>query len=94
MSLLSPVQHAKLAALADRLYGNHDLPIDADVVDQLAKIFGSTLGFPCDCGVRGVALRTAFRDEPIRTFIRLLVALDSAATSGVPTPTPPGVLPP
>lgn len=94
MGVLSTVQHARLSALADRLYQNHDLPIDADVVDQLAKIFGNTSGFPCNCGIRGNALRMAFRDEPIRTFIRLLVALDSAATGGVPTPTPNGVLPP
>jgi hypothetical protein len=94
MAILTTAQHTKLQALADYLQGNHDLPIPAEVVDQLAKIFGNTSGFPCNCGVRGEAIRPSFRDEPIRTFIRLLLAMDTAATGGALTATPRGVLPP
>jgi hypothetical protein len=94
MAILTTAQSTKLQALADYLQGNHDLPIPAEVVDQLAIIFGNTSGFPCSCGVRGVDIRTAFRDEPIRTFIRLLIALNSDATGGTLAATPTGALAP
>jgi hypothetical protein len=93
MATLSTTNRAILVDLIRRLETTHDLPIDAVVVEQLDKVFGNTSGFPCACGIRGTSLRDSFRDAPIRTFLRLLLALDDAAGSAL-TPTQSGVLAP
>jgi hypothetical protein len=83
MATLNSTQRAQLVKLIDYLAFNHDLPIPAEVVEQLDKIFGGTSGFPCACGVRGNSLRDSFRDEPVRTFLRLLLALNDDAGGGL-----------
>jgi len=90
MATLSASQRAILASLVQYLAFNHDLPIPAEVVEQLDKVFGGTSGFPCACGIRGNSLRDSFRDAPIRTFIQIILALnDDAGAALVPTPSGP-----
>jgi hypothetical protein len=94
MAVLNESQRARIVALIDYLAFNHDLPIHVDVVDQLDKIFGGNSGFPCACGVRGNSLQVSFRDEPIRTFLKLILALSDDATGGELAATPSGPLAP
>ncbi len=75
----SVTQRALVQSLADYLNGNHDLPIDSRVVENLAKIYDGSTGFPSSCGIRGNDLRSSLRDEPIRTFLRLLIATSDGA---------------
>jgi len=93
MAVLTSAQRAILVSLIDYLAYNHDLPIPGEVVEQLDKVFGGTSGFACACGIRGNSLRDSLRDQPIRTFIRLLVAVSVDAGAGL-VATPSGVLAP
>lgn len=79
MATLSDSQRATIVTLIRYLHANHDLPIDQNVVQQLVKIFGGTSGFACACGVRGRSLEECFRDEPIRTFLRIVLAMNDDA---------------
>jgi hypothetical protein len=79
MAVLTTEHRAVVQGLVEYLAFNHDLPIDEKVVAQLDKIFGGISGFPCACGVKGNSLRDSLRDEPVRTFLRLLLAVSDAA---------------
>lgn len=70
---LTTAEKATIQSLVDYLLGNHDLPIDQRVVDSLTAIYGGNgTSWPC-CGGPGDTLQVALRDEPIRTFLRLLL---------------------
>lgn len=90
MPALNPAQVAKIQTLADYLATNRDQPMPAEVIRQLDLIFGGNSGFACRCGVRGPSLVDSFRDEPIRTFLKLILAINTGAL----TANPPGPLPP
>ena len=94
MAVLSTTERALLVQLIDYLQGNHDLPLPGEVAEKLDKVFGGTSGFVCACGIRGTSLREALRDAPVRTLLRLIVAVSDAAPEGPLTPTAAGPLPP
>lgn len=78
LPVISATDRTILQSLITYLEGNRDLPIDERVVDQLSRVFDGTSGFPCACGIRGNSLQVSFRDEPIRTFLRLIIAVSDA----------------
>jgi hypothetical protein len=80
MAVLTTAHRATVQKLVDYLALNHDLPIDASVVEQLDKVFGGDTGFPCACGIKGNSLRDSLRDEPVRTFLRLLLLVSDTGT--------------
>jgi hypothetical protein len=79
MAVLTSKQRSILVGTISFLQGNHDRPVDANVIDQLAKIFEGKTGFPCPCGVKGESFRDAMRDEPITTLLRIILAVSDAA---------------
>lgn len=74
MATLSTFQRGILSNLNSYLRGAPNLPVDQNVVEQLAKIYDGTPGFRPSCGVRGTDFRTAMLTEPIRSFIKMLIS--------------------
>ena len=80
MAVLSTSQTAIIQQVIDLLQGNRDLPLDAVVVEQLARVFEGKFGLLCGCGSAGPTFRDSLRDAPITTLLQLLVAVSDAGT--------------
>jgi hypothetical protein len=80
MAVLSTAHRAIVQSVITYMAGNYEKPLDANVIDQLAKVFDNTAGFRCACGSKGPTLKDSLRDAPHSTLLALLLAVSDAGT--------------
>lgn len=74
MASLSTSDKALIQGVIDFMQGNYEKPLDATVIDQLAKVFEGKGGFKCGCGTPGPTFRDSMRDAPFSTLLSLLLS--------------------
>jgi hypothetical protein len=74
MASLSTNDKALIQGVIDYMQGNYEKPLDATVIQQLAKVFEGKGGFRCGCGVAGPSFRDSLRDAPFSTLLSLLLS--------------------
>jgi hypothetical protein len=82
MAVLSAAHRAIVQSTIDFMAGNYEKPLDANVIDQLVKVFDNKAGtgFRCACGSKGPTLKDSLRDAPFSTLLTLLLAVSDAGT--------------
>jgi hypothetical protein len=80
MAVLSTAHRAIVQSTIDFMAGNYEKPLDANVIDQLVKVFDNKGGFRCACGSKGPTLKDSLRDAPFSTLLTLLLAVSDAGT--------------
>jgi hypothetical protein len=82
MAVLSSAHRAIVQSTIDFMAGNYEKPLDANVIDQLVKVFDNKAGtgFRCACGSKGPTLKDSLRDAPFSTLLTLLLAVSDAGT--------------
>jgi hypothetical protein len=82
MAVLSDAHRAIVQSTIDFMAGNYEKPLDANVIDQLVKVFDNKAGtgFRCACGSKGPTLKDSLRDAPFSTLLTLLLAVSDAGT--------------
>jgi hypothetical protein len=80
MAVLTTAHRAIVQGAIDFMQGNYEKPLDANVIDQLVKVFDHTGPYHCACGSRGPTLKDSLRDAPFSTLLTLLLAVSDAGT--------------